>query len=165
MGRKTLTLVRHAKSSWDHPGLPDRLRPLNRRGERDAPRMGERLAARGVEVERIVTSPAARATATAELVAEEIGFPWDAIVVDERLYQADAFDILAVIRELDDYLDHVMLFGHNPGLTDLVNSLSTHVVDNVPTCGVVELEYEIDGWALVGKVEPRSFFFDYPKKK
>jgi phosphohistidine phosphatase len=161
---KTLILIRHAKSSWKNPGVPDRDRPLKKRSKRDAPIMGERLAERGIEVDRVICSPATRALATAEVITEEIGFPWDEIVVDERLYHADAFEMLEVIQGLDDYLDCVMCFGHNPGLTDLVNYLSPHYIDNVPTCGVVELRFDVDTWALVGEFEPVEVNFDYPKK-
>ena len=162
---KTLILIRHAKSSWKNPGLPDRARPLNKRGKRDAPVMGEHLAERGIEVERVISSPATRALATAEAIALEIGFPWDEIIADERLYHADEFELLEVIQGLDDYLDCVMCFGHNPGLTALVNHLSPYYIDNLPTCGVVELRFDVDTWALVGELEPMEVDFDYPKKE
>jgi phosphohistidine phosphatase len=158
---KTLILVRHAKSSWKKP-LPDHLRPLNKRGKRDVPMMGKRLAKREIEPDAIISSPATRALATAETIAQEIGYPRDEIRVDERLYGASAFELLEIIQELDDHLDCVMLFGHNPGLTDLVNDLGCDV-DNVPTCGVVELEFDIDFWATVGDIDPTHVDFDYPK--
>jgi len=78
-----------------------------------------------------MSSPATRALATAEAITTEIGFPWEDIIVDERLYHADASDLLEVIQGLDDYLDCVMCFGHDPGLTDLVNHLSPYYIDNV----------------------------------
>jgi len=162
---KTLILIRHAKSSWKNPGLPDRLRPLNKRGKRDAPVMGERLAERGIEVDRVITSPATRALATAEVITGEIGFPWEDIIVDERLYLADASEILEVIQGLDDHLDCVMCFGHNPGLTALVNHFSPYQIDNMPTCGVIELRFDAATWALVGEFEPIEVDFDYPKKE
>lgn len=162
---KVVTLVRHAKSSWKDRTLPDHLRPLNKRGKRDAPMMGERLAERGVEVDQMISSPATRAKTTAEAVAEEIGYPWEEIVVDERLYHGEVFELLQVIQGLEDYVHHVMLFGHNPGLTELTNYLSPYYIDNVPTCGVVELRYDTDTWACPGEVEPTEVHFDYPKKR
>jgi phosphohistidine phosphatase len=159
---KTLILARHAKSSWKHPELPDLLRPLNRRGEQDAPMMGERLAKRAVEPDLIVSSPATRALATAEAIAREIGYPEEDILADERLYGASSFDLIEIIQELDVHLDHVMLFGHNPGLTDLANDLGCDI-DNIPTCGVVELQFDIGSWALVGDIDPTCVDFDYPK--
>ena len=161
---KTLILIRHAKSSWKHPDLPDLLRPLNKRGQRDAPVMGGRLAKREVEPDLIASSPATRAIATAEAMAQEIGYPEEDIRVDERLYEASAFDLLEIIQGLDNALEHVMLIGHNPGLTELANDLGCDV-DNIPTCGVVELQFDIGSWALVGDVDPIHIDFDYPKNR
>jgi phosphohistidine phosphatase len=127
--------------------------------------MGERLAQRGVEVDLIVSSSATRAVATAEAMAEALDYAWDEIVVDERLYEAYAEETLEVIEEQDEWVDHLMLIGHNPGLTVLVNYLSSHYLENVPTCGVVELRYDIERWAEVGDAEPVEVDFDYPKKR
>jgi phosphohistidine phosphatase len=159
---KTLILVRHAKSSWKHADLPDRLRPLNKRGQRDAPVMGERLAKRGVAPNLIASSPATRAMATAKVIAREIGCPEEDIRADERLYGASAFELLEIIQELGDHLDRVMLVGHNPGLTDLADDLGCNI-DNVPTCGVVELAFDIDRWAQASEKDPVCVDFDYPK--
>lgn len=162
---KTLILVRHAKSSWKDRSLPDWKRPLNNRGKRDAPMMGQRLAEQGVEVELMVSSPAMRAMATAEAMAEELDYPWDGIVAEERLYEADAEGILTVIEEQDDWIDQLMVVGHNPGLTALTNILSRSDVENVPTCGVAELAYDVERWMEIAEVRPVRFAFDYPKKR
>ncbi len=161
---KTLTLVRHAKSSWKNPGLPDRMRPLNKRGRRAAPMMGRRLAEQGPPVELIVSSPAVRAAETAEAMAEEMEYPWDEIVTDDGLYEADGAEILMVIERQDDWIDHLMLIGHNPGLTELVNTLAHAGVENVPTCGVVRLVYDVEYWAQISEVQPVQVMFDYPKR-
>jgi len=161
---KILTLIRHAKSSWKDPGLPDWDRPLNKRGKRDAPMMGQRLAERGSYADRVISSPAVRALATAQAIAEEIEYPWTEIVVDDRLYEAGVFEWLAVVQGLDDALDRVMCVGHNPGLTELVNYFFSEQVGHVPTCGIVELRFDIWRWALVGHVEPTGVDFDYPKR-
>lgn len=162
---KILTLVRHAKSSWKDPDLADHERPLNKRGERDAPEMGRRLAARGRCPDLMVTSPAVRAKVTAETVAEAVGYRVEDIVEDERIYEANAGELLEVIRELDDSHHHVMLFGHNPGFTHLVNRLAEDAVDNVPTCGVVQLEHVGESWSEVGRLGSMSMEFDYPKNR
>ncbi|NLE44319.1 MAG: histidine phosphatase family protein [Chloroflexi bacterium] len=162
---KTLTLVRHAKSSWKHPELQDWDRPLNKRGRRDAPAMGRRLADRGFWPDRLISSPAARTLATAEAIAAEIRYPLEDIVHDARLYSADAIDLLDIVRELSDILDHVALVGHNPALTDLANRLATGSdIDNVPTCGIVEMDFDTDSWLDVGTVKATRFLFDYPKR-
>ena len=160
---KVLTLVRHAKSSWKNAYLADIDRPLNKRGKRDAPMMGRRLAQQGYYTDVMVSSPAVRALATAEAIAVEIEYPWEEIVVDQRLYGADVTDWLEVIHTLDNAWERVMCIGHNPGMTDLVDYLAPYQVDNVPTCGIVELKLDVDRWALVGRVEPTEVSFDYPK--
>jgi phosphohistidine phosphatase len=147
-----------------HPELPDRLRPLNKRGAHDAPMMGERLAGREAKPDLIISSPATRAMATAEAIASEIGYCEEEIRADERLYGSDALELLEVVRELDDHLGHVMAVAHNPGLTDLVNELGCDI-DNVPTCGVVELQFHTDSWAHIGDTNPAHTDFDYPKKQ
>src|SRR5262245_44557478 len=116
---KTLFLIRHAKSSWAEPGLSDRERPLNDRGRRDAPKMGKRLAKRDAVPDLILSSPAVRALETAEIIAEKLDYRRKDIVVVDRLYGVAADDLLALIQKLDDKLQRVMLFGHNPGLTEL----------------------------------------------
>lgn len=160
---KTLFLVRHAKSSRDDPSLPDKDRPLDERGTHDAPKMGKRLAKRDVKPELIVSSPATRALATARLIAEEIGYRRKDIVLNDRLYASDADELLAVIRELDDKLDCVMLFGHNPEFTELAHRLSNEIAD-MPTCAVAEFSFDAKSWSDVGKVEPANVALDYPKK-
>ena len=160
---KTLVLVRHAKSSWKDAALADRDRPLNQRGKRDAPEMGNKLADLVGAPDLIVSSPAARAIATARIVADAVGYPVDGIREDERIYEASAAEILEVIRELDDERDRVFLFGHNPGLTDLVNALSEPAIDNLPTSGVVELGLAADRWAEISRATVRRAAFITPK--
>jgi len=161
---KNLIVVRHAKSSWKDTTLADHLRPLNKRGKRDAPEMGARLADRALQVDRIISSPAVRALTTAQMIARAAGYPGKEIVIDERLYPGDLASLMALIRELDEPLHTVMLFGHNPGLTDLVNTIGDDTIDNVPTCGVVEITLPIDRWKQTGRKGALAVRFDYPKK-
>lgn len=161
---KRLTLVRHAKSSWKDPSLDDFDRPLNQRGERDAPVMGRRLKARGARPSLILTSPAKRARRTARLIAEAIGYPVEFLQREADLYLAEPDIILAVVaREAENFND-VFVCGHNPGMTDLANRLSGVRIDNVPTCGIVALEAEIENWAEIGEADCKLDFFDYPKR-
>ena len=161
---KTLIIVRHAKSSWENPSLSDHERPLNKRGLRDAPMMGARLAEWGPPVDRVISSSAARALATAELITQEMGLPWDEIQIEDGLYHASEEDMVELIQEQDDYIDGLMLFGHNPGMTYLVNDLSDLYLDNLPTCGVVILQFDVDSWSKVGDVEASTADLDFPKK-
>lgn len=160
---KTLFLVRHAKSSRDDPSLPDRDRPLDDRGEQDAPKMGKRLAKHDVKPDLIVSSPATRALATAHPIAEELGYRRKDIVVNDRLYESSADTLLEVIQGLDNKLDCVMLFGHNPEFSDLAHRLSSEIGD-MPTCAVAEFRFDVKAWSDVGEVEPAKVTLDQPKK-
>jgi phosphohistidine phosphatase len=159
---KTLTLVRHAKSSRDDPGLPDRDRPLNDRGRHDAPAMGQRLAGRGAKPELVVASPALRALTTAQLVADGLGLARGKIVVDERLYASSAGRLLEVVRALDARLERVMLVGHNPEFTELAHRLSNSIED-MPTCAVAEFRFDVGSWSDIGNAAPAKVTFDTPK--
>jgi len=160
---KTLFLVRHAKSSRGDPSVSDRVRPLDERGRQDAPRMGKRLAERGVTPDLLVSSPALRALSTAQLVADELGYRRKDILVEEQLYASSADEVLALIGALDNQLDRVMLFGHNPGFTDLAHRLSSGILD-MPTCAVAEFRFDTKAWADVGAVAPAMVKLDAPKK-
>ena len=162
---KTIVIVRHGKSSWDDPFLSDHQRPLAKRGLKDAPKMGARLADWGPPVDRVISSSAVRALATAELITAEMGLPWDEIRVEDDLYHATESEMLELIHEQEDYLDGLMLFGHNPGMTYLVNDLSDLDLDNLPTCGVVILQFDVESWTDIGDVLASSAEFNYPKKK
>ena len=162
---KTLYLVRHAKSSWKDGILSDHERPLNKRGEQDAPQMGKRLQRRQPEPEVIISSPAVRAKMTAKILATEIGYPKSGIIVDERIYAADPEDLVSVIRGLDKTVDCVMLVGHNPALTQLVNSLVQCDIANVPTCGIAVLGFHMDSWGDIESARAELLYFDYPKKE
>lgn len=162
---RTLTLVRHAKSSWSDPGLRDRDRPLNHRGKRDAPEMGRRIAAAEIRPSLIISSPALRAWTTARIVAAEIGYPLEFLQRENDLYLASLDDLLDVVAAQDPGFNNLMLFGHNPGLTDFANYLSPGLTSNVPTAGVVSVEFESDDWLLYDRPETRLLRYDYPKKK
>jgi phosphohistidine phosphatase len=159
---KKLFLVRHAKSSKDDPALSDKERPLNDRGTREAPKMGKRLAKCDVKVDLVVSSPALRALATAELIARELGYKTKNIVVDQRLYNSSPTELLKVIRELGEKPKRLMLFGHNPEFTELARRLSTEITD-MPTCAVAEFDFDIKSWSEVGTQEPSKVALYSPK--
>lgn len=160
---KTLFLIRHAKSSWAEPGLPDHDRALNDRGRRDAPEMGRRLELRGVEPDLIVSSTALRARTTARLMADELGVAPDRIVHDERVYASSVDRLLYLLQELDEKLDCVLLVGHNPEMTELARHFSDAIPD-MPTCAVAEFRFDADTWADIGALAPAASSFDSPKK-
>ncbi len=160
---RRVTLIRHAKSSWDNSHLKDEERPLNKRGRNNAPMMGERLASRGMKPDLLVSSPAIRAFETAIAIAREINYPTESILTDDRLYHANINNWFAVIGSLPEAAAHTLCFGHNPGLTHLFNVLSPHPVENVPTCGVMDFEFNVENWAEIAHAKPERIRYDYPK--
>jgi phosphohistidine phosphatase len=160
---KTLYLIRHAKASRDDPSLPDRERPLAERGQRDAPLMGKRLAKRGVKPDLILSSPALRALATAELMADELGYKRKRILVDDRIYAAQPDVLLEILSALDDQFACVMVFGHNPEMSELAQVFSDDIGD-LPTCAVVEIAFNAVHWAEIDPGTVATVTFDYPKK-
>ena len=161
---KKLFIVRHAKSSWDFPELDDFDRPLNKRGKRNAPEMGQRLASRNVLPDLLITSPAKRAAATARRIAEEIHYPTEKIVKDGLLYHGSNINTLKLIQAVANDVHSLMIFGHNPGLTDLTNKLSGSDIYNIPTCGIAEIDFDIATWNELDFGKGELVFFDYPKK-
>ena len=160
---KELLLVRHAKSSWDDPYLDDHDRPLNKRGLQNAPKMGKRLQGWGILPDAWISSTARRAITTAEILAEKVGFPPDQIQRTKDLYHASATDLQEFIAGLDDAIDSAILFGHNPGMTSLVANLYGLPIDNLPTCGVVHLQFNENTWSAVSSAPPARAYFDFPK--
>ncbi|HSN51721.1 MAG TPA: histidine phosphatase family protein [Woeseiaceae bacterium] len=160
---KTLTLVRHAKSSWKDTSLADRDRQLNKRGERDAPEMGRRIAAAGIRPSLIVSSPAVRAWTTARIIAEAIGYPREFLQRDQRLYLASVNAILDVVVAQDNGFNNLMIVGHNPGFTDFANYLVPGLTNNIPTAGVVSVELDTDDWSLYARPGVELVLYDFPK--
>lgn len=161
---RQLTLLRHAKSSWDDAGLKDRERPLNERGEHDAPLMGRRLHARGARPTLFLTSPAVRARRTAQIIAREIGYPQEFLQREDDLYLASPDEVVAVIARQDSSFRDLIVCGHNPGLTELANRLTGAAIDNLPTTGVVVVALELKSWADLEGAQGDLLLFDYPRR-
>lgn len=161
---RTLYLVRHGKSSWDEPSLGDQERPLAKRGKHDAPLMGKMLAKRKEIPQLMISSPAKRAFSTAKRMAKAMDYPVKKILTDETLYMGDSDDYYKVIRSAPDSADKIMLFTHNPGITHFANHISGSNINNVPTCGVVRVDLDINSWKEIDNSKGKLVFFDYPKK-
>ena len=160
---KILTIVRHAKSSWKESSLSDRKRPLNRRGERDAPVMGRRIHEHGIRPSLIITSPAKRAWTTAKIIAREINYPLEFLQREDGLYLASLDEILDTIVAQDNGFNNLMIVGHNPGLTDFANFLVPGLTNNLPTAGVVSVEIDRDDWSLYTQPQAKLLVHDWPK--
>ena len=142
---KKLLILRHAKSSWAQGNLSDHERPLNARGEADAPQMGKLLRQEGLVPSLIISSSAKRAVTTARLVAEAAGFEGE-LRVTRQFYHADPETYLAVLREtaVNDH-DCVMVVGHNPGMEELVAQL-TDWDDVFTTANIAHVALPIESW-------------------
>jgi phosphohistidine phosphatase len=159
-----LTLIRHATAEPAQQGQEDWDRGLEARGKRDAVQMGLRLKHREFKPQCVLTSPAVRAMTTATLIGKEIGVAAK-ITADERLYLADPKTLLAVVAERGEAAAHVMVFGHNPGLTEFADQLSSdRSIDNLPTCAVYTLEFDIVRWRDLVWNSGLNADFDYPRK-
>jgi phosphohistidine phosphatase len=144
---KTLLILRHAKSSWKFPDLTDHDRPLNRRGKRDAPRMGRTLKERKLVPDLVISSTATRAMDTASAVAKNSGYKGKRIKF-ESLYAAEPAAYLAVLREVADNYHRVLIVGHNPGVEELIEML-TGEIHIIPTCTLAQIEFDIEKWSTV----------------
>jgi len=160
---KILLIIRHAKSDQSFFGN-DFERPLNERGKKDAPEMAKRLLDRDINIDAFVASPAKRAKRTAELFCETYKQNTDDIIFISALYHAPAREFYEVIKTLDDKLDTIAIFAHNPGISYFVNELVSDTrVDNMPTCAIFAVKVYIEHWKDFASAKKELLFFDYPK--
>lgn len=170
---RTLYMCRHAKSSWSHPGLSDHDRPLNDRGIRDAPFMARVFMDRMEAPDLLMSSTAERAAATARTFARILGAveattfdhstAGPVLMFDQAMYHASVDGLLRIINALPDHARRVMLFGHNPGATEIVNVLSSADIGNIPTCGMVRIDFPFNSWSMVSRDTGTAIWQDFPK--
>lgn len=171
---KYLTLVRHAKSSWDDRSLKDHDRPLNERGRKHAPMMGRFIArtylgTNGVpavlpQPDRLISSTALRAVTTAQLMQPELGVGSEIIALEPRAYLAEPKTLLQIVREFPDSWNHAMIFGHNPGISQFSEDLlKRDLLEEMPTCAAVLMELPWDAWAATDWKEARLIGYITPK--
>lgn len=161
--RKILYLVRHAKSSWKDHSLADIDRPLNKRGRRSAPDMGKRMSDQDHKPDLIVSSPANRAFTTARKIAKETGYEISDILIDKRMYFSGTRGMKELLEEQDDRYQKVMIVGHNPAMTGLMNDLADTSVYNMPTCAVAVIGFDMNSWADLHSTDGDLLGYDYPK--
>lgn len=161
---KKLYVVRHAKSSWGDFTTPDFDRPLNDRGKKNAPEMAKRLLDKKTDIDVFISSPAKRAKSTCKAFCKVYDRDDAEIVFINELYHASVETFNKVTVSIDDNFQSAIIFSHNPGITDFVNSLVNNVhIDNMPTCGVFAVEAEAESWADFFDSPKRLLFVDYPK--
>src|SRR5262245_36213031 len=159
---KTLLLLRHAKSDWDDPSLPDFDRPLAARGDPHAPEIGKALRKQGSLPNLVISSPAARAKATVKAVVKAAKMKVE-IQYEEAVYGASSAELVNLIRRLPDASSCAMLVGHNPGFEDLLGRLSgSH--ERMPTAALACLEFQVTSWSEVGESEGKLVWLLTPKQ-
>lgn len=160
---KTIVLIRHAKSSWDNPEWSDFERPLNKRGLRDAPFLADVLKAKGLNPDLILSSPAVRAITTAKIFAMHFDYNTIDIKIDVGIYEKGQKHIAKLIATIDNKKNTVFIFGHNPDITSLAGFLTGDYFENVPTCGIVCIDFEVDKWEEIPDLNGKLRFFTFPK--
>lgn len=142
---KRLILIRHGKSAWDQ-NLPDEKRPLKKRGERDGLLIAKSFSASFGKPITIWSSPAVRALSTAKIFKNELAIEEQHFNIINALYTFNSDDLFSQIQKCNSEIESLMVFGHNPAMTNLVNSLGDSPVDNVPTTGLTVIDFETDNW-------------------
>jgi phosphohistidine phosphatase len=161
---KKLYIVRHAKSDWSNPALNDFERTLNKRGLHDAPLMGERFKKLGFIPDMVFSSSANRAVMTCNIICKNLGYEPQKVEMKKELYLAAPQTILKMINTFQNVWKSVMLFGHNPGFTELIELLCQKSVGNLPTCALAAAHFKIDDWKSVHWASGSLAAFEYPKK-
>ena len=158
---RNLYLLRHAKSSWKDETLRDFDRPLKGRGRRAAEQMGQVLAEEKLKSPLVISSPAARARETTELVLESSGLKLEPRF-EERIYEADVRTLMEVVRSIPDSSDTAIMVGHNPGFENLL-SYFTGENRHMPTCALARIEFDAASWSGVAEETGRLELFVTPK--
>jgi phosphohistidine phosphatase len=160
---KYLYVVRHAKSDWSMSGQADFDRGLNGRGKKNAAMMAKIMKEKLGSVDLIVSSPAIRAISTAKYFAKEFSIPIDRILMKQEIYEASCPTLLKIIETLPERAHKVLLFGHNPGFSQLAGYLTGDQVD-LPTCAIAGVKFECENWHAVSKSSGTLIYFDYPRR-
>ncbi|QJP34983.1 histidine phosphatase family protein [Nonlabens sp. Ci31] len=147
---KRLIVIRHGKSTWELQ-VRDHDRVLTQRGIDDAHLIGEALKDLNVDPDQIWTSTAARALQTATLVSEYFNYSLSKLELKRELYTFSSDELIHVISNAEDAIETLVIFSHNNGITDLVNDLGSTRFDNVPTTGVVAIDFDSNSWSCLGK--------------
>lgn len=142
---KNLYIVRHAKSSWEYD-VSDHERPLKKRGLNDANLVSNYLKGKINKPDLIISSDANRAKTTAEIFISNLGISEAILELNHELYDFSGFKLTNVIKECDDSVDTLMIFGHNYALTHFVNEIGDKYIDNVSTSGFTHIQFDIDSW-------------------
>lgn len=160
---KKLYIVRHAKSSWDYPDLPDHDRPLLEKGKKRTKTIIDYLLAQDVQVDFIISSSAVRALETAKYIARALNYVLDEIKVDPQVYHAGITQLEDQFYDLSDQYQSVMIVGHNPAFTNFANLFLDTKIDWLPTSGIVCIEFDTNHWDRIFESDLKTCFVISPK--
>ena len=151
---KSILLVRHGKSSWEYP-LPDKERPLSKRGVNDINLVANAFQNKNTVPNAVFSSPANRALSTCKLFLQACNISVERIQIKDQLYDFGGDAVLNFIKNLPDTIDEAIIFGHNHAFTAVANLLGTIAIDNLPTSGLVKIVCNTDNWQTLttGKTE------------
>ncbi len=155
---KTLVLIRHAKSSWEH-NITDIDRPLSERGFSDAQMLSQYFKNYNFKPNHVFSSPANRALSTCNFFMDALNLPKNILTIDQQLYDFGGSQVSLFIKSLNDNYQNVMIFGHNYAFTSISNIFGNKFIDNVPTCGLVMIEFDIDSWKNIDKGHTKLTLF------
>lgn len=161
---KTLYIVRHAKSSWKYPELPDDERPLLEKGKKRTRKIIDFLIEKDVKVDLIISSHATRALETAKIIGHAIGYPEDNIMISRQVYHSSADRLYDQFYDLNDKINSLMIVGHNPTLTNFANHFLDEKIDWLPTSAVVSVSFDTPHWVNVPLAKRTTNFVVAPKE-
>lgn len=159
---KYLTIIRHAKSSWENPDLDDLVRPLNERGLQSIKIIGNYLKEKQMQPDLVIASPATRALQTAIGIGTYLNYTPDDLLIKQEIYFGNPTSIFSILKNLNDVLNDVFLFGHEPILSSLIEMLTKNQLDKFPTCAVYRIAFDINHWNAIKK--GKMAFFVTPKQ-
>lgn len=162
---KTLTLVRHAKSSWQNKDWADIERPLNEKGLMDAPIIADVIATKlDPKPDLILSSNALRAFSTANIFSQALGYNEDSVVIENGIYDRGTKYIIQLLKTQPEEIDSILLFGHNPDVTSMATYFLGDYIQSLPTCAVISIEFDIEQWSEIEDINGVMKFYEYPKK-
>ncbi len=157
---KQLILIRHAKSSWEYDVI-DHERPLKQRGLNDAKLVSNELRSHDLQIDQVLISDAKRTRETAEIILQALHIPKNIVVLNHKLYDFSGYDLTEVIKSCDTKVNALLIFGHNHAITAFANTYGSLYIANVPTCGVVSINFEISNWSEIYK--GKTIFTIFPR--
>jgi len=161
---KKLYILRHAKSDWSDSSLDDFDRGLKKRGKNDIKLISLWIKKQHIKPDLIISSPAKRAKKTLEIFKNILDLKKDIIIFDPKVYEANITYLIKMLSKLDNSYKEVFLIGHNPSLNELVELFTDTIITNIPTSGVITIEFDINKWSEIKRKKGKILFFMYPKK-